>query len=157
MEPLDFAVAGSVQAAADGTLRAVEFTLWEVRKARLMKTVRAEGAQAVTKAWSQLLGYLEATKPVNPLMPYAAPTDPAAHAVALDQVLHFFLAEKKILPLDRLAPHAPRLAELATYAQAYPESMVSRLTFFSALHHCQSMGLEVPRELVAAAEKLSAG
>jgi hypothetical protein len=157
VEPLDFAVAGAVQAAADGTLRAVEFTLWEVRKARLMKTFSAEGPAAVAKAWSQLLGYLEATKPVNSLMPYAAPADPAAHAVVLDQVLHFFLAEKKVLPLERLAPHAPRLAALATYAQAHPEATVPRLTFFSALHHCQAMGLAVPPELVAAAEKLSAG
>ena len=156
VEPLDFAVSGTVLTTTDGTLGSVEFTLWEVRKARLMKSIRAEGPEAVAKAWSQLLGYMEAAKPGTAPMPYTAPADPAAHAVALDQVLHFFLAEKKVLPMEKLAPHAPRLAALAAYAAAHPESNVPRLAFFSALHHCQNIGLTVPREIIAAAEQMSA-
>ncbi len=157
VEPLDFAVAGTVRAAADSSLNSIEFTLWEVRKARLMKTVRAEGPDAVAQAWSQLLGYMEAAQPGRSPMPYTAPSDPAAHAVALDQVQHFFLAEKKVLPLEKLAPHGPRLEALAAYAEAHPEASVPRFAFFSAMHHCQAVGLELPRAIVVIAEKLSAG
>ena len=156
VEPMDFAVAGTVHATADGALDSVEFTLWEVRKARLMKTIRGQGAGAVANAWAQLLGYMEAAKTGSAPLAYTAPADPEAHAVALDTVLHFFLAEKKVLPLEKLAPHAPRLAALAAYATAHPDAAVPRLAFFSALHHSQNLGLALPREIVAIAEKLSA-
>ena len=156
VEPLDFAVSGTVRAAADGTLGSIEFTLWEVRKARLMKTFRAEGPDAVAKVWPQMLGYMEAAKPGSSPMPYTSAADPAAHAVVLDQLLHFFLADKKVLPLEKLTPHAPRLAALAAYAQAHAGSTVPRLAFFSALYHCQALKLGVPHEIGAAAEKMSA-
>ena len=83
------------------------------------------------------------------------PADPVAHAIALDHVLHFFLAEKGVLPPEKLAPHAPRLTALADYANAHTYSAVPRLALFAALHHCQALGLEIPPEAAATAERLS--
>lgn len=154
-EPLDFAIAGTIHAAPGGAIASVEFTIWEVRKTKLLKTVRFEGPDAISRGWPLLLGYIEAAKPGPAPLAYALPADPVAHAAALDHVLHFFLVEKAVLAPEKLAPHAPRLAFLAEYAAAHADLATARLTLFAALHHCQASGLEVPAEIAAAAERLS--
>jgi hypothetical protein len=153
-EPVDYAIAGTVQAAADGVLGAAEFTIWDIRKGKLLKTLRLEGADAVTRAWPVLLGYIEAAKPGPAPIEYALPADPVAHAVALDHLLHFFLAAKNVLAPEKLAPHEPRLAALAEYASSQPDAKVPSLMLVAALHHCQSLGLPIPPEIAATAQRL---
>ncbi|MFT3830553.1 MAG: hypothetical protein QM691_12700 [Opitutaceae bacterium] len=154
-EPIDYAISGTVHASAAGALAAVELTIWDIRKHKLLKSLRFDGADAVARAWPTLLGYIEAAKPGPAPLEYALPADPAAHAVALDHVLHFFLVEKNVLPPERLAPHEPRLAALADYATAHADVPVPRLLLFAALRHCQALGLAVPPEIAAAAERLA--
>ena len=154
-EPIDYAISGTIQAAPGGTVAAVEFSIWNIQKNKLLKTLRLDGPDSLSRAWSLLLGYIEAAKPGTAPLPYTLPTDPVAHAIALDHVLHFFLAEKGVLPPEKLAPHAPRLTALADYANAHADSAVPRLALFAALHHCQALGLEIPPEVAATAERLS--
>lgn len=154
-EPVDYAITGLIQAAPDGAVAAVEFSIWNIQKDKLLKALRLDGADSIARAWPLLLGYIEAAKPGTARLPYTLPADPVAHAIALDHVLHFFLAEKGVLPLEKLAPHAPRLAALAAYASAHAEAAVPRLALVAALHHCQALGLEIPPEVAATAEELS--
>ena len=151
--PLDYAISGTVRASAAGELLAAEFTIWDIRKHKLLKTLRHEGADAVARLWPVLLGYIEAAKPGPAPFDYALPADPAAHAVALDHVLHFFLAEKAVLAPEKLAPHDQRLAALAAYATAQGEAQVPRLLLQAALRHCATLGLAVPPEIAALAEQ----
>ena len=154
-EPVDFAITGTVQAAAGGAVGAVEFTIWDIRKVKLLKTLRLDGPDSIPRAWPLLLGYIEAAKPGTAPVPYALPADPVAHAVALDHVLHFFLAEKGVLPVEKLAPHTPRLTALADYASAHADAATPRFALLAALHHCRALNLEIPPEVAATAEHLS--
>ncbi len=151
-EPLDYALAGTVRAAAGGALGGVEFTIWDVRKGKLLKTLALEGADALARAWPLLLGYIEAAKPGPAPLDYALPADPGAHAVALDHVLHFFLVEKGVLAADKLAPHETRLEFLAAHAADHPAAAVPRLALVAALRHCQTLGLAIPPALAASAQ-----
>ncbi len=154
-EPLDYAIAGTVHSTADGRLAALEFTIWDTRKNKLLKALRHEGPDALAQAWPQVLAYIEATKPSTAPLAYTAPADPLGHAAALDEVAHFFLAEKGVLPVEKLAPHAPRLAALAAHATAHPGAPAARLAFFATLRHCANLGLEVPPESAATADSLA--
>ena len=154
-EPVDYAITGLIQATPGGAVAFVEFSIWNIQKDKLLKTLRLDGADSIARAWPLLLGYIEAAKPGSAPLPYALPADPVVHAIALDHVLHFFLAEKGVLPLEKLAPHAPRLAALAAYASAHAEAAVPSLALVAALHHCQALGLEIPPGIAATAEKLS--
>jgi hypothetical protein len=154
-EPVDYAITGAIQAAPGGAVASVEFSIWNIQKNKLLKTLRLDGPDSIARAWPLLLGYIEAAKPGCAPLPYSLPADPVAHAIALDHVLHFFLAEKGVVPLEKLAPHAPRLKALADYASAHAEAAVPRLALVAALHHCQALGLELPPEIAAIAEALS--
>jgi len=154
-EPVDYAITGTIQAAPGGAVAATEFSIWNIQKDKLLKTLRLDGADSIARAWPLLLGYIEAAKPGTAPLPYVLPADPVAHAVALDHVLHFFLAEKGVLPREKLVPHIPRLAALATYASTHAEGTVPRLALVAALHHCQALSLEIPPEVAATAEELS--
>lgn len=153
-EPLDFGIAGTFHAAPGGAVASVEFTIWDVRKTKLLKTVRFEGPDALTRGWPLLLGYIEAAKPGPAPLAYALPADPVAHAVALDHVLHFFLVEKTVLAPEKLAPHTARLSYLAEYATTHSGAAVPRLALLAALQHCRTLGLEIPAEIAAAADQL---
>lgn len=152
-EPIDYAITGTLRAAAGGAVGAVEFTIWDVRKGKLLKTLTREGADALAHAWPLLLGYIEAAKPGPAPFEYALPAEPAAHAVALDHVLHFFLVEKGVLAAEKLAPHEARLEALAAYAAAHPGTLVPRLALVAALRHCEAIGLAIPPAIAAAAGK----
>ncbi len=154
-EPLDYGIAGTIHAAPGGVIASLEFTIWDVRKTKLMKSLRFEGPDALARGWPQLLGFIEANKASTGAVPYTLPADPAAHAAALDHVLHFFLVEKSVLAAGKLAPHTTRLAALADYADTYHEAAAPRLALFAALHHCQALGLEVPPAVAAIAQRLS--
>lgn len=154
-EPVDYAIAGTVQADAQNELAAVEFTIWDVRKNKGLKTLRFEGADAVNQAWPLLLGYIEAAKPGPAPISYTLPADPARHAVALDHVLHFFLAEKGVLAAEKLAPHEARLAAVAAYAESQGDAVVARFAVIAAAHHCRNLGLSLSPELEARVQRLS--
>lgn len=154
-EPLDYALTGTMTAGPEGSVASIEFSIWDMRKTKLMKTFRTDGPDAWSKAWPLLLSYLEAAKPGSAPLAYALPVDPAAHAVVLDQLLHFFLAEKGVLPPKKLGPIEPRLTALAAYAESQPSVAVPRLTFFSALHHCQNLRIPLPPEIAALADRMS--
>ena len=154
-EPLDYAIVGTIHAGAGPDLAALEFTIWDIRKGKLLKSLRLDGADALSRAWPQLLGYIEALKPGPAPLSYALPADPARHAVALDQVLHFFLAEKGVLAVEKLAPHEARLAAVAAYAESQPEAVVPRLALVAAAQHCHNLGLALSPELAARVQRAS--
>ena len=156
-EPIDYAITGTIKAAPGGAVASVEFAIWNIAKRKLLKTLRLDGPDSLSQAWSLLLGYIEAAKPASAPIPYALPADPVAHALALDQLLHFFLAEKGVLPREKLAPHAPRLTALADYASAHPQAIAPRLALRAAIHHCTALELEIPPAVAASADRLSAG
>jgi len=149
--PVSHAVGGLIRAGAAGVVASAELTIWDVKKARAITTLRAEGPDAVAKVWTQLL---TPVKHGPAPFPYAPPADPVAHAIALDHVLHFFLADKKVFPLEHLGEFAERLTALAAYAAAYPAAAVPRMIFMAALRQCTALGLEVPAEVLAAAQEL---
>jgi len=149
--PVTHAVGGLIRTGAGGLVAAAELTIWDVKKGRALTTLRAEGPDAVSKVWTQLLTPVK--QGPAPLQ-YAPPADPVAHAVALDHALHFFLADKKVLPLENLGPVAERLAALAAYATAQPSAVVPRLILVAALRQCTALGLAVPPEVLAAAQQL---
>ena len=150
-EPIDYAIAGTLRAAPGGVIGTLEFVIWDIRKSKLLKTLRLDGPDALARAWPQLLGYIEAARPGPAPFAYTLPTDPAAHAAALDHVLHFFLAEKGVLPPGKLAPHFPRLAALAAYAEGQAGAAVPRLALRAAIRHCETLALPVPAEIETAA------
>lgn len=150
-DPIDYAIAGTLRAAPGGVIGSLEFVIWDIRKSKLLKTFRLDGPDALARAWPQLLGYIEAARPGPAPIDYALPADPVAHATALDHVLHFFLAEKGVVPPETLAPHLPRLAALAAYAAAHPDAVVPGLILRAAIRHCEALGLEVPPEIATAA------
>ncbi len=154
-EPLDYALTGAVSAGPEGSVAALELSIWDMRKTKLMKTFRAEGPEALTTLWPQLLTYLEASKPGAGPMEYALPRDPTEHATMLDHSLHFFLAEKAVIGPEKFGAVRPRIMELAQYAEKHTDSAVPRLMFFSALHHCQHLGIQLPPEVAAIADRLS--
>jgi hypothetical protein len=141
-EPIDYAIAGVLRAGAGGGVASLEFNIWDVRKGKLLKTLRHEGADAVQVLWPALLNYIEAAKPVSMPIEYALPADAAAHAKALDHLVHFFLVEKEVLPAEKLGEHAPRLAALAAHVDANPGALVPRLALEAGCGHCRNLGLE---------------
>lgn len=154
-EPLDYAVTGTVQAGPEGSIASIDFSVWDMRKIKQMKTFHAEGADALARLWPQLLTYLEASKPGAGPMEYKLPDDPLEHATMLDHSLHFFLAEKGVVGPEKFGAIMPRITALAEYAEKHPDLPVPRLMFFSALHHCQNLGIKLPQEVAAIADRIS--
>lgn len=154
-EPLDYAICGTIRAGTAGALAGIEFVIWNIRKNKLLKSLRLDDADALARGWPLLLGYIEAAKPSPASFDYATPADPAAHAAALDHVLHFFLVEKNVLPPEKLAPHEPRLTALADYAEATPGAAVPKFALQAALQHCTALGLAIPPAIGETAERLA--
>jgi hypothetical protein len=149
-ELIGHAVAGTIQAGPDGTIAAAELTIWDAKKGRLVTTLRAEGPDALQVVWQKLLSPVKhGPAPIE----YAPPADPAAHASALNHALYFFLADKKVLPVERVAPHEIHLTALATYAETHA-TLVPRLTFLGAIRQCTTLGLGVPPDVTAVFERI---
>lgn len=140
-DPQDFAVAGSVRA-LQVDRHEVEFVVWDIKRHRELK--RFGGAVGPT--FALLLTYLEAEKsaPGSDGFAYALPTDVEAHCLALDQALHYFLAEKAVLPSASLGPVGPRFDELLHYARVHAAHPVAPRVVRACAAHARALGLAVP-------------
>lgn len=151
----DYAVAGSVRAEDEGRIGVIELTVWDVKKARLMKTLNTEGTGCVGAACELLLKYIEAPAAGPSPIGYLYPADFAAHAKAQTHALHFFLGEKKVVKPESLEPHEPRLVALSGYATSEPGAPAVAALFAGAVRQADAIGLNVPPGVRAHAQRLS--
>jgi len=122
--PLDYIFTGSLHRESTGFV--LHLKVWEVKKMRERKqlTLRwtPESADRELKQLEEYLrGFMEWTPyPEGAGVPYATPASPSAKLEALGGLLNLFLAEKKLLPREQLAPIAPVFQALAPHTFSPP-------------------------------------
>lgn len=141
---LDYAVTGALRNAHDDY--ELVLRIWEVKKFRELKalTVRwtpATANESLRQFHEQVRAYMEWTPlPAGHGLAYAAPAAPLAHLGALSASGAFFLAQKGVLPRERVVLD---LAPLARAAQAMPDLAAAQLALVTALLRARALGVEV--------------